>query len=230
LLNLLEAIKKFLLIADGGQKYLNYNCIQKLNVPFNYLKLIKNNTFKIISGNLKGRKFKFPDAEGLRPTPGKTRETLFNWLQFNIADKTILDPFAGSGALSLEAISRGAKKVCLVEKNKKVFKNLESNFKLINSDQYQLNNDDSIIFLDKQNTTPFDLVFLDPPFNQNLLASILGLLSKKNYLHHKTQIYIESEYEMTPEILKKHLGSNCMVKKQKKSGNVHYCLISLESI
>ena len=115
----------------------------------------------------------------MRPTPGKTRETLFNWLQFNIADKTILDPFAGSGALSLEAISRGAKKVCLVEKNKKVFKNLESNFKLLNSDQYQLNNDDSIIFLDKQNTTPFDLVFLDPPFNQNLLASILGLLSKK---------------------------------------------------
>ena len=166
----------------------------------------------------------------MRPTPGKTRETLFNWLQFDIADKTILDPFAGSGALSLEAISRGAKKVCLVEKNKKVFKNLESNFKLINSDQYQLNNDDSIIFLDKQNANPFDLVFLDPPFNQNLIPSTLSLLSKKNYLHHKTQIYIESEYEMTPEILKNHLGNNCMVKKQKKSGNVHYCLISLESL
>jgi 16S rRNA (guanine966-N2)-methyltransferase len=166
----------------------------------------------------------------LRPTPGKTRETLFNWLQFDIADKTILDPFAGSGALSLEAISRGAKKVCLIEKNRKVFKNLESNFKLLDSLQYQLNNNDSTIFLDKQNTNPFDLVFLDPPFNQNLIPSTLDLLTKKNYLHHKTQIYIESEYEMTPEILKNHLGCNCMVKKQKKSGNVHYCLISLESL
>jgi 16S rRNA (guanine966-N2)-methyltransferase len=166
----------------------------------------------------------------LRPTLGKTRETLFNWLQFDIADKIILDPFAGSGALSLEAISRGAKKVYLVEKNKKVFKNLESNFKLLDSVQYQLNNKDSTIFLDKQNVNPFDLVFLDPPFNQNLIPSTLDLLSKKNYLHHKTQIYIESEYEMAPEILKNHLRCNCMVKKQKKSGNVHYCLISLESL
>ena len=166
----------------------------------------------------------------MRPTPGKTRETLFNWLQFDIADKTILDSFAGSGALSLEAISRGAKKVCLIEKNRKVFKSLESNFKILDSLQYQLNNNDSTIFLDKQNTNPFDLVFLDPPFNQNLIPSTLSLLSKKNYLHHKTQIYIESEYEITPEILKNHLRNNCMVKKQKKSGNVHYCLISLESL
>jgi 16S rRNA (guanine966-N2)-methyltransferase len=191
---------------------------------------MKDNTFKIIAGNLKGRKFNFPDAEGLRPTPGKTRETLFNWLQFDIADKTIIDPFAGSGSLSLEAISRGAKKVCLIEKNRKVFKNLESNFKLLNNFQYQLNNSDSIIFLDKQNNNPFDLVFLDPPFNQNLIPLTLGLLSQKNYLHNESQIYIESEYEITPSILNNHLEYNCRIKKQKKSGNVHYCLISLESI
>jgi len=150
-------------------------------------------------------------------------------LQFDIADKTIIDPFAGSGALSLEAISRGAKKVCLIEKNRKVFKNLESSFKLLDNFQYQLNNSDSIIFLNKQNDNPFDLVFLDPPFNQNLIPLVLELLSKKNYLHNESQIYIESESEITPIILKNHLEYSCRIKKQKKSGNVHYCLISLET-
>ncbi|MDC1536638.1 16S rRNA (guanine(966)-N(2))-methyltransferase RsmD [Candidatus Thioglobus sp.] len=184
----------------------------------------------MIAGNLKGRKFNFPDALELRPTSGRTRETLFNWLQFNIADKTIIDPFAGSGALSLEAISRGAKKVCLIEKNSIVFKSLESNFKLLDNFQYQLNNIDSIIFLDKQNNNPFDLVFLDPPFNQNLIPITLELLSQKNYLHDKSQIYIESEYEITPSLIENHLGYDCRIRKQKKSGNVHYCLISLEVI
>jgi len=150
-------------------------------------------------------------------------------LQFDIADKTIIDPFAGSGALSLEAISRGAKKVCLIEKNRKVYKNLESNFKFLDNFQYQLNNSDSIIFLNKQNDNPFDLVFLDPPFNQNLIPLVLELLSKKNYLHNESQIYIESESEITPIILKNHLEYSCRIKKQKKSGNVHYCLISLET-
>jgi len=120
--------------------------------------------------------------------------------------------------------------VCLIEKNRKVFQNLESNFKLLDNFQYQLNNSDSIIFLDKQNNNPFDLVFLDPPFNQNLVPLTLGLLSQKNYLHSESQIYIESEYEITPTILDKNLSYNCRIKKQKKSGNVHYCLISLEAI
>ena len=129
----------------------------------------------------------------------------------------------------MEAISRGAKKVYLIEKNRRVFKSLESNFKLFDSFQYQLNNSDSTIFLDKQNDNPFDLVFLDPPFNQNLIPLVLELLSQKNYLHNESQIYIESEYEITPIILKNHLEYSCRIKKQKKSGNVHYCLISLET-
>jgi len=63
------------------------------------------NSFRIISGDFRGRKFSFPEVEGLRPTSGKIRETLFNWLQFDIINKTTLDPFAGSGALSFEALS-----------------------------------------------------------------------------------------------------------------------------
>ena len=118
----------------------------------------------------------------------------------------------------------------MIEKNRKVFKNLELNFKLLSNSQYQLNNTDSVIFLDKQNIKPFDLVFLDPPFNQNLIPMTLELLSQKNYLHYESQIYIESEYEITPTLLENHLEYDCRIRKQKKSGNVHYCLISLEVI
>ena len=82
-------------------------------------------------GEFRGRKFSFPDVDGLRPTPGKIRETLFNWLQFDIINKTALDPFAGSGALSLEAISRGAKEVYVIEKDREVYEQLKSNFKLL---------------------------------------------------------------------------------------------------
>ena len=76
----------------------------------------------------------------LRPTSGKTRETLFNWLQFDITGKTVLDPFAGSGALGIEAISRGAKKTFLIEKNIKVFKSLKSNLEFIDSTRFELVN------------------------------------------------------------------------------------------
>ena len=118
----------------------------------------------------------------------------------------------------------------MIEKNRKVFKNLELNFKLLSNSQYQLSNTDSVIFLDKKNNKPFDLVFLDPPFKQNLIPVILELLSQKNYLHYESQIYIESEYEITPKLLENHLEYNCRIRKQKKSGSVHYCLISLEVI
>ena len=118
----------------------------------------------------------------------------------------------------------------MIEKNRKVFKNLELNFKLLSNSQYQLSNTDSVIFLDKKNNKPFDLVFLDPPFKQNLIPVILELLSQKNYLHYESQIYIESGYEITPKLLENHLEYNCRIRKQKKSGNVHYCLISLEVI
>ena len=179
---------------------------------------------------MKGRKLSFKDADGLRPTSGKARETLFNWLQFEISDKTILDPFSGTGALGIEALSRGASKVYFIEKNSKAFKTLESNLKLLSPNQYNLINQDSIKYLEKADLLPFDLIFLDPPFNKGLLPSILSLLSRKNLINIKSKIYIESEYEMNIEFLNSNTMYECRIVKQKKSGNVHYCLISLEEL
>ena len=159
------------------------------------------NSFKIISGDFRGRKFSFPEVEGLRPTPGKIRETLFNWLQFDIINKTALDPFAGSGALSLEAISRGAKKVYIIEKNRKVCEKLKTNFNFLDRDQYTIINEDTMIHLSKPTKQSFDLVFLDPPFAKNLLLQTIDRLSNNNYINSQSQIYIESEYKITEENL-----------------------------
>ena len=94
-----------------------------------HLTIIETNSFRIIAGEFRGRKFHFPDAAGLRPTTAKIRETLFNWLQFDITGKTVIDTFTGSGSLCLEALSRGAKSVYSIEKNNTVFKQLQSSFK-----------------------------------------------------------------------------------------------------
>ena len=188
------------------------------------------NSFRIISGDFRGRKFNFPEVEGLRPTSGKIRETLFNWLQFDIVNKTVLDPFAGSGALSLEAISRGVKEVYLIEKDRKVYKKLKSNFNILDSGQYTIINEDTMVHLDKLCKQPFDLVFLDPPFTKNLLLKTIEKLSNNNYINHQTQIYIESEYKITEDNLRLLLNYHFKINKQKKSGNVHYCLISLGAL
>ena len=188
------------------------------------------NSFRIISGEFRGRKFSFPDVDGLRPTPGKIRETLFNWLQFDIINKTALDPFAGSGALSLEAISRGAKEVYVIEKDREVYEKLKSNFKLLDRGQYTIINEDAMIHLAKPSMQSFDLVFLDPPFAKNLLIQTIEKLSSNNYINSQSQIYIESEYKLTEDNLSSVINYHFKINKQKKSGNVHYCLISLGAL
>ena len=188
------------------------------------------NSFKIISGDFRGRKFSFPEIEELRPTSGKIRETLFNWLQFDIHNKTVLDPYAGSGALSLEAISRGAKEVYVIEKDRKVYEKLKSNFNFLNNRQFTIINEDAIVHLANPSKQIFDLVFLDPPFAKNLLLQTLEQLSNNLYINSQSQIYIESEYKITEDNLSSFSNNHFKINKQKKSGNVHYCLISLDAL
>jgi len=189
--------------------------------------LANSNTFQIIGGEYRGRKFSFPDADGLRPTSGKVRETLFNWIQFEIVNKTYLDLFAGSGALSFEALSRGAKQVVGVENNTNTFQNLEKNRKLLNSDKIKFLNQDALVFLSTKSTQSYDFVLLDPPFNKNTLPKALKSLSKGEFVAPGGKIYIESEFKITDIFLKENFSEKIKINKQKQSGAVNYCLLEV---
>ena len=180
-----------------------------------------------MGGEHRGRKLQFPDASGLRPTPGKVRETLFNWIQFECYNKSYLDLFAGSGALSFEAFSRGANQVIGVEKNPKVYQILEKNRKLFKSDKIQLINQDAFEFLSQSSDKTYDFVFLDPPFNQDLIIKALKLLKNGNFITHKSKIYIESEFQIDQDFLAPIFSQKIKINKQKRAGAVHYALLEL---
>ena len=188
------------------------------------------NSYRIIAGNFRGRKFTFPDAIGLRPTSGRIRKTVFNWLQFEINNKTVLDLFGGSGALSIEALSRGAKEVYVIEKNPVVYKQLLSNLALLETNNYTLINADALNYLANQCDKSFDLVFLDPPFTTDLLPQALSLLSSNNCLNSQSKIYIESENIINEDKLGSITGYCYNIVKHKKSGKVHYCLINISKL
>ena len=189
--------------------------------------MANSNTFQIIGGEYRGRKFGFPDTDSLRPTPSKVRETLFNWIQFESFDKTYLDLFAGSGALSFEALSRGAEQVTSIERNLGAFQSLEKNQKLLKSDKISVFNQDALIFLNQKNKKTFDFVLVDPPFNKNLVSKVLKTLKNSDFVTTKSKIYIESEFEITQSYLKENFSEQIEIIKQKQSGAVNYCLLEI---
>ena len=150
------------------------------------------NSIRITGGALKGKKIPFDFKSSLRPTSGKLREVLFNWLQFEIQGYQCLDIFAGTGALGIEAMSRGAKKTVFIELNKKNYLTLKSSISELN-----LKNQSMIIFKDgmtwiKENDlSNFDLIFLDPPFNKDYEKKVLELLHNNKNLKSSCKIYIE---------------------------------------
>jgi len=185
------------------------------------------NQFQIIGGEHRGRKFSFPDAPGLRPTPNKVRETLFNWIQFELSNKVFLDLFAGSGALSFEAISRGAGQVISLEKDSNAFQNLEKNRKNLKSDNHRVIHGDALDFLSKKPSQTFDFVLLDPPFHQKILEKTLNRLSAGGFLTLGCKLYIESEFAITDVFLNQEISQKIKINQQKHSGQVHYCLIEV---
>lgn len=159
----------------------------------------RSNILRIIGGQWRSRKLSFPDAPGLRPTPDRIRETLFNWLQADIHGARCLDLFAGSGALGIEALSRGADKVAFVDTQKNAVSQLQQNLALLKVDQdnaqvYQL---DAKTYLQNQARVdaPFDIVFLDPPYRKGLLNDALRLLQIKGLITKNSLIYLEHESE-----------------------------------
>ena len=150
--------------------------------------------FRIIGGAWRGRKFPVPDEPGVRPTPDRVRETLFNWLAPVIEGARCLDLYAGSGALGLEALSRGASRAVFVDRSPAVCAAIGAALEAVRSTAGEVRRTDAGRFLDGP-AEPFDVVFLDPPFRQGLVAATLARLSEWGWLAPGASVYIESERE-----------------------------------
>lgn len=181
-------------------------------------------SIRIIGGAFRGRKFPVLDAEGLRPTTDRVRETVFNWLQFDIPNANCLDVFSGSGAFGFESLSRGASTVTLLEINKACAQQLKKNAELIKTNSIIVHNVDALKYLsDNNNSKSYDLVFLDPPYRKGLLEKSADLLVKNNYLHSSSLIYVEyavDEHVELPEswlLLKTKIAGQCCYNLYKSS-------------
>jgi len=175
------------------------------------------NRLRIIGGRWRGRKLDFPDVPGLRPTPDRVRETLFNWLQADVHGARCLDLYAGSGALGLEALSRGASRVVLVDESSAATRQLEANLQRLHADDAAVVRMPVQTFLERgPGDARYDLVFLDPPFGQNLLAPTLQWLEEKHWLAPGARVYIESESQLREP----PLPAGWELLKEKRSGQV----------
>ena len=173
-------------------------------------------SFRIISGKYKGRKFEFLPSNDLRPTPDRLRETLFNWLGQVIDRKTCLDLFSGTGSLGLESLSRGAQKVTFehFEKLKGYVKKLDA------IEDISIINKDVFAWLDEANDE-FDLIFVDPPFYEQLAEKVLLKIKPKSLLAKSGNIYLEVEKDLDLSFLEK----NWEVIKETNSGRKQYLLL-----
>lgn len=182
---------------------------------------MKSNTVRIGGGTWRSRLIKFSDSEGLRPTPDRVRQTLFNWLGQDLTGKTCLDLFAGTAVLGFEALSRNAKSALIIEKTPTVYKTILENKAMLKADNAQVLNLDALTFLGK-NQQAFDVIFLDPPYGQGWLAQVLPLLP--THLNADGVVYAEAEYELKGADM---LGETWQMIKQSKAGNVYYHLLKL---
>lgn len=150
-----------------------------------------SNTVRIIGGKWRGRKLRFPDAPDLRPTLGRVRETVFNWLREPIEGARCLDLFAGSGALGFEALSRGAASVTFVDSRREVVRRLRDNADLLGAESVTLICSRAERVL-RQADTPWDVIFVDPPFDENALPEVLAAVADNGLLAEGGLVYYEA--------------------------------------
>lgn len=149
---------------------------------------------RIIGGRWRGRRIAVPELPGLRPTPDRVRETLFNWLAPMIAGSRCLDLFAGTGALGLEAASRGARQVVLVESDRGAAERLRESSARLAPEVCEVVQADALAWLESA-PRPFDIVFLDPPFGTPLLQAAMQALASGGWLAPGARIYLEAPAE-----------------------------------
>ncbi len=188
-----------------------------------------NHTIRIIGGRWQRTPIAVTDAEGLRPTPERVRETLFNWLNHfwgeDFGILTCLDMFAGTGALGFEAASRGFCHITMIEKNQIVLKQLQTAKSKLQAEQVEILSGDALV-LDSimvSSGRQFDLICLDPPFHDHLLPEILPVCGK--LLSSGGMIYVESDKAVTTQLLDGYGMKGMQVIRAGRAGRVYYHLL-----
>ena len=180
------------------------------------------NSVRITGGDLKGKKIPFHFKSSLRPTSSKLREVLFNWIQFEIHNLKCLDLFAGTGSLGIEAISRGAHNTVFIESNKKNYLMLKNSIHELNiNDKSMILFKDGLAWIKENNLSDFDLIFLDPPFNENYEKKVLDILKKKQNLKSSCKIYVEFS-----KFTKVEIPDSFTISKEKTLGDVKALLLN----
>ncbi len=176
-------------------------------------------TLRIIGGQWRGRKLSFANVDGLRPTGDRIRETLFNWIMADLPNAHCLDAYSGSGALGLEALSRGAASAVLIEQDRNAANHIRENLQLLNCDRAKVEQTNCLTWLAQQPHQPFDVVFVDPPFQQDLWADTINLLEQPGRLNDGAAIYIE-----TPRSFALSTPADWRLHREKHAGDVSYRL------
>jgi 16S rRNA (guanine966-N2)-methyltransferase len=176
------------------------------------------NRVRIIGGQYRRRLLDFPGSAGLRPTPDRVRETLFNWLGQDLAGWACLDLFAGSGALGFEAASRGAGRVVMIERDRAALAALEKNRIVLGASQVDILRADAPAWLANSRET-FDLIFVDPPFDSGLAGPVLAELG----IHLKSggQAYVEQGSEVIAP-------PGFIIHRSGRAGRSHFALLIKE--
>ncbi len=183
---------------------------------------------RIIGGTLRGRKLAIADLPGLRPTTDRVRETLFNWLQFEIAGQRCLDLFAGTGALGFEALSRGANEVVLFEQQRQAAQLLRQHAQDLNpqcTGTLSVAQVDTLQSLKTEAPAPFAIVFVDPPFRSDLAAPSCELLQQNGYVAEGSWVYVETEKEWPLQV-----PENWQLEREKVAGQVCYRLFLVGAV
>ena len=173
------------------------------------------NQVRIIGGIWRSRLLRFPPATDIRPTPDRVRETLFNWLGQELSELTTLDLFAGSGALSFEALSRGAARAVAVDAGELAVTSLRDNAAVLGATGLEAHREDALVFL-RRETRGFDLIFLDPPFHGDWLPKLWPLLPAR--LNPGGWVYIEQGQPVQPP-------PGWETFRHQRAGQVHYHLL-----
>lgn len=189
-----------------------------------------NNKVRIIGGQFKSRQIQFVSADGLRPTPDRLRETLFNWLMGHLNDANVLDMCAGSGILGFEALSRGAKHVTFIEPNPTQNTQLQRTISqlTLGDDKVTVINATAQHALTTALPHQFDLVFIDPPYSLNLWQTLLDLLIKQKCLQNNGLIYLETNKPLEQVMSSWQQADQLQIMKHKKVGQIFAYLMSIK--